>query len=76
MLMNGGSKAIQVHYRVPLVTMAGSLKLSTGRPCKRQTHNSKIFRTLNDRWDTCAFCVSGEKKEHKLITEMEMLPIC
>lgn len=70
-----GSKAIQVHYRVPLVTTTGSLKLSTGRPCKRQTHNSKIRRTLNDRWDTCAFCVSREKNEHKLITGMEMLPI-
>lgn len=63
-------KAIRVHYRVPLVSMAASLRLSTGRPCKRQTHNSKILCTLNDKWDTCAFCVSREKKEHKLITEM------
>ena len=68
-------KAIRVHYRVPLVSTAASLRLSTGSPCKRQTHNSKILCTLNDRWDTCAFCVSREKNEHKLITEMEMLSI-
>lgn len=69
------SKAIRVHYRVPLVSTAVSLRLSTGKPCKCQTHNSKILCTLNDRWDTCAFCVSREKNEHKSITEMEMLSI-
>lgn len=68
-------KAIRVHYRVPLVSTAASLRLSTGRPCKRQTHNSKILCTLNDRWDTCAFCVSREKHERKLMTEMETLSI-
>lgn len=69
------SKAIRVHYRVPLVTTATSLRLSTGRPWKRQIHNSKILCTLNDRWDTCAFCISREKNEHKLIKEMEMISI-
>ena len=69
------SKAILVHYRVPLVSMAASLMLSTGRQGERQTHNSKILCTLNDRLSTCAFCVSREKNEHKLITEMEMLSV-
>lgn len=63
-------KAIRVHYRVPLVSIAASLRLSTGRPCERQTHNSKILCPLNDRWETCAFCVSREKIEHKLIMEV------
>lgn len=65
------SKAIRVHYRVPLVSTAASLRLSTDGPCKRQTHNSKISCTLNDRWDTCAFCVSREKKEHNAVTGMD-----
>lgn len=58
-------KAIRVHYRVPLVSRAASLRLSTGRPRKRQTHNSKILCTLNDRWDTCAFCVLRERRMNK-----------
>lgn len=68
-------KAIRVHYRVPLVSTAASLRLSTGSPCKRQAHNSKIPCTINDRWDTCAFCVSTEKNEHKPITKIEALSI-
>lgn len=60
-------KAIRVHYGVPLVSIAASLRLSTGRPCERQTYNSKIHCPLNDRWETCAFCASREKTECKLI---------
>lgn len=68
-------RAIRVHYRVPLVTTAASLRLSTGSPWNRQTHNSKILSPLNDGWDTYALCVVREKNEHKLIAEMEMLSI-
>lgn len=62
-------KAIRVHYWLPLVRKGASLRLSTGRPCEHQTHNSKILHPLNDRWETCAFCVSREKTQHKLIME-------
>lgn len=62
-------KAIRVHYWLPLVRKGASLRLSTGRPSQRQTHNSKLLRPLNDRWETWAFFVSREKTEHKLIME-------
>lgn len=55
-------KAIWVHYRVPLVSMAASLRLYTG---KCQAHNSKILSSLNDEWEVCAFWISREKTQLK-----------
>lgn len=48
-------EAIGVHYWLPLVRKGASLRLSTGGPSQRQTHNSKLLRPLNDRWETWAF---------------------
>lgn len=55
-------KAIWVHYTVPLVSMAASLRLSTG---KCEAHNSKMLSSLNDKWEVCAFCISREKTQYK-----------
>lgn len=51
------SKAIRVHYGVPLVSTAVSLGLSTAG---HADPNWKMFHALYNRWDTCAFYVLGE----------------
>lgn len=64
------SKAIRVHYRLPLVSIAASL-LADHENTRPTTQKYSVLQMIDG---THAFCILREKVERILITEKERQP--